>query len=133
MESFTTYSLTLLKTIGTISKIRANYLLFSLNNTTRNKVIALGIRKHKIYTPYRRLRAGSSINRIRTLIGPVTGSDRSVAISNCQLLSLLSMINAQVEFVHGHTTSLQNRNNINFSNLIFIEQIQENTNTHNGS
>ena len=125
MESFTTFSLTLLKTIGTISKIRANYHLFSLNNTMRNKVIALGIRKHKMYTLYRRSRGGSTINRIRTHIGPVTGFDRSVAISKCQLLSSLSMNNGQVEYVHGHSTSIQNRNNINFSNLIFIELIQE--------
>ena len=125
MESFTTYSLTLQKTIGTISKIRANYHLFSLNNTIRNKVIALGIRKHKMYTPYRRSRGGSTINRIRTHIGPVTGFDRSVVISNFQLLSSLSMNNGRVEYVHGHSTSLQNKNNINFSNLIFIELIQE--------
>ena len=35
------------------------------------------------------------------------------------------MNNGQVEHVHGHSTSFQNKNNINFSNLIFIELIQE--------
>ena len=125
MESLTTYSFTLLKTIGTISKIRANYHLFFLNNTIRNKVITLGIRKHKVYTPYRRSRGGSTINRIRPQIGPVTGLDRTVAISNCQLLSSLSSNNGGVECVHGHSTALQNRNDINFINLIFIEPIQE--------
>ena len=125
MESFTTYSLTLLKSIGTMSKIRANYHLFSLNNTIRNKVTVLGIRKHKMFTPYRRSRGGSTINRIRTHIGPVTRFDRSVDISKCQILSSLSTNKGRVEYVHGHSTSLQNRNNIKFSNLIFIELIQE--------
>ena len=35
------------------------------------------------------------------------------------------MNNGGVECVHGHSTTLQNRNDINFSNLIFIEPIQE--------
>ena len=125
MESLTTYSLTLLKTIGTISKIRTNYHLFFLNNTIMNTVITLGIRKQKVFTPYRRSRGGSTINRIRSQIGPVIGLGRTVAISICQLLSSLSSNNGGVECVHGHSTTFQNRNDINFSNLIFIEPIQE--------
>ena len=78
-----------------------------------------------MYTPYRRSRGGSTINRIRTHIGPVTGLDRTVAISNCQLPSSLSVNNGGVECVHGNSIALQNRNDINFSNLIFIEPIQE--------
>ena len=70
MEPITTYSLTLLKTIGKISKIRANYHRFFLNNTIRNTVIALGIRKQKMYTPCRRSRGGTIINRISTMIRP---------------------------------------------------------------
>ena len=125
MESLTTYSLTLLKTIGTFSKIKTNHHLFFLNNTIRNMVITLGIRKHKVYTPYRRSRGGVTINRIRTLIRPVTGLDRTVAISYCQQLSFLSLNNVGMECVHGLSTTFHNRNDINFSNLIYIEPIQE--------
>ena len=116
MESFTTYSLTLLKSIGTMSKIRANYHLFSLNNTIRNKVTVLGIRMDKKFTPYRRSRGGSTVNRIKTHIGPVTRYD---------LLSSTSTNKGRVEYVHGHSISLKDRNNINFSNLISIALIQK--------
>ena len=88
-------------------------------------VITLGIRKHKVYTPYRRSRGGTTINRIRTQIRPVTGLDRTVAISNCQLLSSLSSNNGGMECFHGLSTTFQNRNDINFSNLIYNEPIQE--------
>ena len=46
----------------------SNYHQFYLNNTTRNTVIALGIRKQKMYIPYRRSRGGTIINRIGTMI-----------------------------------------------------------------
>ena len=125
MESLTTYSLTLLKTIGAFSKIRTNHHPFFLNNTIRNTVITLGIRKYKVYTPYRRSREGTTLNRIRTQIRPGTGLHRTVAISNCQLLSSLSSNNGEMKCVHGHSTTFQNRSDINFSNLIYIEPIQE--------
>ena len=67
MEPITTYSLILLKTIGKISKITTNYHQFFLNNTIRNTVIALGIRKQRIYKPYRRSRGGTIFHRIRTM------------------------------------------------------------------
>ena len=77
MESFTTYSFTLLKSIGKMSKISANYHLFSLNNTSRNRATALGIRRQKMSTPYRRSRGGATIHRIRTHIASLTKFDRS--------------------------------------------------------
>ena len=67
MEPITTYSLTLLKTIGKISKITTNYHQFFLNNTIRNTVIALGITKQRIYKPYRRSRGGTIFHGIRTM------------------------------------------------------------------
>ena len=127
MESFTTYSFTLPKSIGTMSKISANYHLFSLNNTIRNRVTALGIRKHKMFTPYRRSRGGFTRHRIRTHIGSLTRFDRSVDISKCQIPSSLSTNKGQVDYVHvhGHSTSFQNVNNVDFNNLILIGPIQE--------
>ena len=64
-----TYSSTILKTIGKISKITTTYHRFFLNNTIRNMVIALGIRKQRIYKPYRRSRGGRIIfHSIRTMV-----------------------------------------------------------------
>ena len=68
MEPITAYSLALLKSIGKISNIRTNYHRSYLNNTIRNTVIALGVRKQKMYIPYRRSRGGTIINRITTMI-----------------------------------------------------------------
>ena len=51
-----TYNSTILKTIGKIAKAVTNYHLFSLNNTIRSKVIALGIRKQRNHKCYRRSR-----------------------------------------------------------------------------
>ena len=42
-----TYSSTTLQTIGEVAKSVTNYHLFSLDNTLRSKVIALGIRKQR--------------------------------------------------------------------------------------
>ena len=64
-----TYSSTILKTIGKIAKTVTNYHLFSLNNTIRSKVIALGIRKQRNDRPYRRSRGGRTIfHRISTIV-----------------------------------------------------------------
>ena len=41
------------------------------------------------------------------------------------LLSSTSTNKGRVEYVHGHSISLKDRNNINFSNLISIELIQK--------
>ena len=76
MESLTTYSFALLKSIGKMSRISANYHLFSLNNSIRNRVIALDIRRQKIFTPYRRSRGGSTSQMIRTHITSLTKPDR---------------------------------------------------------
>ena len=73
---FTTYSSALLKSIGKMSRISANYHLFSLNNSIRNRVIALDIRRQKMFTPYRRSRGGSTTQRIRTHITSLTKLDR---------------------------------------------------------
>ena len=77
MEAFTTYSFTLLKSIGKMSRISAYHHLFSLNDIIRNRAIALGIRKQKMSTPYRRSRGGSNVHRIRTHIASLTKLDRS--------------------------------------------------------
>ena len=42
-----TYSSIALWTIGKMARLVTNYHLFSLNNTLRSKVIALGIRKQR--------------------------------------------------------------------------------------
>ena len=64
-----TYSSIMLKTIGKIAKAVTNYPLFSLNNTIRSKVIALGIRKQRNHEPYRRSRGGRSFfHRINTIL-----------------------------------------------------------------
>ena len=68
MEAFTTYSSALLKSIGKMSRIGANHHLFSLNNIIRNRATALGIKRQKMFTSYRRSRGGSTIHRIRTHI-----------------------------------------------------------------
>ena len=69
MEPMTTYCSTILKTIGKISKITTNYNRYFLNNTIRNTVIALGIKKQRIYKPCRRSRGGRTIfHRIRTMV-----------------------------------------------------------------
>ena len=68
MEVFTTYSSAVLKSIGKMSRISANYHLFSLNDIIRNRATALGIRRQKMFTSYRRSRGGSTIHRIRTHI-----------------------------------------------------------------
>ena len=77
MEVFTTYSSAVLKSIGKMSRISANYHLFSLNNIIRNRATALGIRRQKMFTPYRRSRGGSTIHRIRTHIAFGTKFDKS--------------------------------------------------------
>ena len=76
MESFTTYSSSLLKSIGKMSKIKANYHLFFLNNIIRNRAIALGIRRQKMFTPYRRSRGGSTTHWIRTHTASLAQSGR---------------------------------------------------------
>ena len=64
-----TYSSTILKSIGKIAKTVTNYHIFSLNNTIRSKVIALGIRKQRNHKPYRRSRGGRTIfHRISTIV-----------------------------------------------------------------
>ena len=68
MEPITTYSSTLLKSIGKISKTMSNYHQFYLKNAIRNTVITLGIRRQKMYIPYQRSREGTIINKIRTMI-----------------------------------------------------------------
>ena len=77
MEAFKTYSFTLLKSIGKMSRISANHHLFSLNDIIRNRATAVGIRRQKMSTPYRRSRGGSTIHRIRTHITSLTKLDRS--------------------------------------------------------
>ena len=68
MESITTYSSTLLKSIGKMSKMMSNYHRFYLKNSIRNNVMTLGIRRQKMYIPYQRSRGGTIINKIRTII-----------------------------------------------------------------
>ena len=77
MEVFTTYSSAVLKSTGKMSRISANYHLFSLNDIIRNRATALGIRRQKMYTSYRRSRGGSTIHRIRTHITFWTKLDKS--------------------------------------------------------
>ena len=77
MEVFTTYSSAVLKSIGKMSRISANYHLFSLNDIIRIRATALGIRRQKMFTSYRRSRGGSTIHRIRTHIAFGTKFDKS--------------------------------------------------------
>ena len=64
-----TYSSTILKTIGKMAKAVTNYHLFSLNNTIRSKIIALGIRKQRNHKPSKRSRGGRTIfHRISTIV-----------------------------------------------------------------
>ena len=68
-EVLATYSSILLQTIGKMAMLVSNYHLFSLDNTLRSKVIALGIRKQRNYKPYRRSREGRfTFHKISTVI-----------------------------------------------------------------
>ena len=52
-----------------MAKTVTNYHLFSLNNTMKSKVIALGIRKQRNHKSYRRSRGGrTAFHRISTVI-----------------------------------------------------------------
>ena len=75
-----TYSSTILKTIGKIAKTVTYYHLFSLNNTIRSKVIALGIRKQRNHKPYRRSRGRRTIfHRISTIVSQLDNwSDHNI-------------------------------------------------------
>ena len=77
MDVFTRYSSALLKSIGKMSRISANYHMFSLDDIIRNRATALGIRRQKMFTPYRRSRGGSTIHRIKTHIAFGTKCDKS--------------------------------------------------------
>ena len=51
-----------------MSRIIANYHLFSLDDIIRKRTLALGIRRQKLFSSYRRSSGGSTTHRIRTHI-----------------------------------------------------------------
>ena len=60
-EVMVTYSSIVLWTIEKMAKTVTNYHLFSLNNTMRSRLIALGIRIQRNHKSYRRSRGGRTI------------------------------------------------------------------------
>ena len=68
LVNMATYSSIVLSTIGKMVKTSENYHLFSLDNTMRSKVIALGIRKQRNHKSYRGTRVrGTFFHRISTI------------------------------------------------------------------
>ena len=61
------YLISKLKLIGSVAKARENYHIFSLDNTTRSRIISTGIRRYE--RPYRRSRAGCNLfHHIHTIV-----------------------------------------------------------------
>ena len=61
------YLISKLKLIGSLAKAKENYHIFSLNNTTRSRIISTGIRRYK--RTYRRSRASCNLfHHIHTIV-----------------------------------------------------------------
>ena len=61
------YLISKLKLIGSLAKARENYHIFSLDNTTRSRIISTGIRRYE--RPYRRSRASHNLfHHIHTIV-----------------------------------------------------------------
>ena len=80
-----------------------------------------------IYPHLWRLEVDIASNNYNCLsnIGGVHCRDRTGTISNCQLLSSVSSKNGGEECADGFSTTFENRSAIIFSNLIYIEPMQE--------
>ena len=63
MTTAITYSLNMLRDIGSTARLVTNYALFGIETVVRSKIIDLGIKRRGNLRPYRHLRGGRTIFR----------------------------------------------------------------------